>query len=113
MMGLEWADVDLVKRQLRIERAVWKGHVSSPKSGRLRYVPLTVRLAAALREHRPLRSNRVLCSADGSFLTQRLLQGLVARAARRAGLPNVGVHILRHTFCSHLAMRGAGARAIQ
>ena len=24
-----------------------------------------------------------------------------------------GVHILRHTFCSHLAMRGASARAIQ
>ena len=24
-----------------------------------------------------------------------------------------GFHILRHTFCSHLAMRGAPARAIQ
>ena len=24
-----------------------------------------------------------------------------------------GVHILRHTFCSHLAMRGAPVRAIQ
>jgi site-specific recombinase XerD len=24
-----------------------------------------------------------------------------------------GVHILRHTFCSHLAMRGTPARAIQ
>jgi len=23
------------------------------------------------------------------------------------------VHILRHTFCSHLAMRGAAVRAIQ
>jgi site-specific recombinase XerD len=45
--------------------------------------------------------------------TQRLLQGFVARAARRANLRNVGVHVLRHTFCSHLAMRGAGARAIQ
>jgi hypothetical protein len=28
-------------------------------------------------------------------------------------LSNYGVHILRHTFCSHLAMRGAPARAIQ
>ena len=24
-----------------------------------------------------------------------------------------GVHILRHTFCSHLSMRGAPAKAIQ
>ena len=33
-------------------------------------------------------------------------------AARRANV-KPGVHILRHTFCSHLAMRGAPARAIQ
>jgi len=26
---------------------------------------------------------------------------------------NNGPHMLRHTFCSHLAMRGAPARAIQ
>jgi len=37
----------------------------------------------------------------------------VRRAARRAHLVNTGIHILRHTFCSHLAMRGAPARAIQ
>ena len=30
-----------------------------------------------------------------------------------AGVQLHGVHILRHTFCSHLAMRGAPARAIQ
>ena len=35
------------------------------------------------------------------------------KAARRANLANGGVHVLRHTFCSHLAMRGAPARAIQ
>ena len=34
------------------------------------------------------------------------------RTARRANV-KPGVHILRHTFCSHLAMRGAPARAIQ
>ena len=32
---------------------------------------------------------------------------------KRAGLTKRGVHILRHTFCSHLAMKGAPARAIQ
>jgi hypothetical protein len=37
----------------------------------------------------------------------------VERAARRAGLGEKGVHRLRDTFCSHLAMRGAPARAIQ
>jgi integrase len=37
----------------------------------------------------------------------------VRRAVRRAQLTVSGVHRLRHTFCSHLAMRGAPARAIQ
>jgi site-specific recombinase XerD len=50
---------------------------------------------------------------DGEPLTQRLVQGYCLRTARRAGLAKAGVHILRHTFCSHLAMRGAPARAIQ
>ena len=35
------------------------------------------------------------------------------RAAQRTAGIEEGVHILRHTFCSHLAMRGAPARAIQ
>jgi site-specific recombinase XerD len=36
----------------------------------------------------------------------------VRYAAQRAKLPT-GVHILGHSFCSHLAMRGAPSRAIQ
>ena len=32
--------------------------------------------------------------------------------AKRAKVPN-GVHILRHTFCSHLAMQGAPMRGVQ
>ena len=113
MKALEWTDLDLNKRQLCIQRSDWEGHITVPKGGRLRYVPLTVRLAAALRDHRHLLSPRVLCQDDGSPLRQRLVQGYVRRAARRAQLLHGGVHILRHTFCSHLAMRGAPARAIQ
>src|SRR3954468_19488945 len=41
-----------------------------------------------------------------------MIQVLMRRSARRANV-KAGVHILRHTFCSHLAMRGAPARAIQ
>jgi site-specific recombinase XerD len=42
-----------------------------------------------------------------------LVQYRLKRATRRAGLADLGVHALRHTFCSHLAMRGAPARAVQ
>ncbi len=112
MMALEWSDVDLGKRQLRICQSEWKGHVTATKGGRLRHVPMTVRLARALRDHRHLRSPRVLVDG-GRTLSQKMVQDRVRWAARRAGLDRQGVHILRHTFCSHLAMRGAPARAIQ
>jgi integrase len=35
------------------------------------------------------------------------------RGAQRVAGIDQGVHILRHTFCSHLAMKGAPTRAIQ
>jgi site-specific recombinase XerD len=79
----------------------------------LRYVPMTIRLTNALSAHRHLRSDRVLCQDNGNSLTQKIVREHVRRAARRAQIANGGVHVLRHTFCSHLAMRGAPARAIQ
>jgi integrase len=112
MMALEWSDVDLTKRQLRVARSEWKGHVTVPKGGRLRYVPLTKRLTEALCQARHLRGARVLCDEGGHSLTQKVIQVIVRRAARRSNV-KPGVHILRHTFCSHLAMRDAPARAIQ
>jgi integrase len=118
MIALEWGDVDLVKRQLTVQRSTWRGHVTAPKSGRVRYVPLTRRLVDALREHRHLRSPRVLgpSDGDGSPLTWDVARDHVQRAVARARITKCGtsgIHRLRHTFCSHLAMRGAPARAIQ
>jgi integrase len=112
IMALEWDDVDLAKRQLTIERSDWKGHVTATKGGRVRFVPMTRRLEQALRNHRSLKRGRVLTQSDESPLTQKIVQDHVERAARLAGV-RAGVHRLRHTFCSHLAMKGASARAIQ
>jgi len=113
MVALTWGDIDLVKRQVCVQRSAWKGQLASPKGGRLRYIPLTTRLAMALRDHRHMRGPLVLYQPDGSPLTEGQVQGYVRRAAQKAGLFNNGPHMLRHTFCSHLAMRGAPARAIQ
>jgi len=112
MIALEWGDVDLAKRQLCVRRSDWNGQVGTPKGGRQRYVPLTRRLTAALVEHRHLRSTRVLCRDNGTPFTRQIVQGRMLLAARRANVRR-GVHILRHTFCSHLSMRGAPPKAIQ
>jgi hypothetical protein len=82
-----------------LARSEWKGHVTMPKGGRIRYVPLTRRLTETLRAARHLRGQRVLCDSEGKPLTQKVMQVMVRRVARRANV-RPGLHILRHTFCS-------------
>jgi integrase len=113
IVALEWADVDLVRRRLTVQHSDWRGHVTCPKGGRARVLPLTQRLVAALKAHRHLRSSRVLALPDGTPMHRDHVIKAIRGAERTAGLRQAGVHILRHTFCSHLAMKGAPVRAIQ
>jgi integrase len=112
IMALEWSDVDLAKRQLAVARSESKGHITATKGGRVRFVPMTARLTDALRQARSLKGRRVVCDKKGTPLTQKEVQVIMRRVGRKANV-KPGVHILRHTFCSHLAMRGAPAKAIQ
>jgi integrase len=112
IVALEWADVDLERRQIRVRHSDWCGQLTTPKNGRIRLVGMTERLASALRQHRHLRGRRVLCEDDATPLTRQRAWYLVRFAARRARV-RTGVHILRHTFCSHLVMRGAPMRCVQ
>jgi integrase len=112
-MALEWGDVDLVAGLLTVRRSSWKGVIGTPKSGKERKVPLTGRLMAALKAIKHLKSELVLCHQDGSPLTQSAIEAALRFGCKRAGLRSIGSHALRHTFCSHLAMRGAAPKAIQ
>jgi integrase len=114
MISLRAGDVDHGRGQLHVRRGDWNGIESLPKGGRGRIVDMTKRLAAALKAHRHLRSDRVLCEDGGSPITGRTIARWMRQATRRAGLAELeGPHILRHTFCSHLAMRGATVMAIK
>jgi integrase len=113
IVALEWTDVALGRRRLPVQRSDWQGHVTAPKGGRSRCLPLTRRLTAALKGIRHLRSPHVLCLPDGSPMRRDHVIKAIRGAERTAGLTQAGIHILRHTFCSHLAMKGAPARAIQ
>jgi len=114
IIALEWTDIDFRRSLLHVNRAEWEGHIGTPKGGRARTVNMTSRLAAALKAHRHLKGPRVLYSDDKSTADRDVLSSWIKRAERRAGLPITGrLHILRHTFCSRLAIRGATTKAIQ
>jgi integrase len=113
IIAISWGDVDLVAGVLTVRRSVWRGILGSPKSGRDRKIPMTARLVAALKALRHLRSARIFCHSDGSPFTQSAFEAALRYACKRAGLRSIGSHVLRHTFCSHLAMLGAAPKAIQ
>jgi integrase len=96
------------RRWIRVQRTTDDGTDEfAPKGGKFRTVPLTKRLARAL-DSVPvrLRDLHVFLDRHGEPLTRKMIRGHVNRAQRAAGLPETGDHILRHTFCSHLALRG-------
>jgi integrase len=108
------SDIDFRRNVLTVERSSWHGIIGTPKSGRSRQVELTERLAKAFKAVRHMRGDRVLYEGNEP-VTDTVLHRWMASAPRRAGLKVTGggLHILRHSFCSHLAMQGAPARAIQ
>jgi integrase len=126
IMALQWGDVDFTRRQLTIEQAAWRHSakyakanateqvsIAKPKGGKGRVVKMTDALFNALKAHRHLQGDHVL-SIDGALVPGHILRDWLEAAQRRAGLKVCGaLHKLRHTFCSHLAMRGATLTEIQ
>jgi integrase len=113
LRALRWEDVDLVRGRLRVVQNYVCGQFKAPKSGKPREVPLSGAARDALAGHRHTRGERVFCDGQGRPLTTGLMASQLERACRHAGLRVIGWHVLRHTFASHLVMRGVAIRAVQ
>jgi integrase len=113
LMALRWDDVDVVAGRLVVSRSVWKGKVGLPKNGRTREIPLSKDAVAAFKAARHLKGELVFSNADGTFFRKGQCKHPLWRACKRAGLRRIGWHVLRHTFASHLVMRGVAMKAVQ
>lgn len=111
--ALHWEHVDFERKKLRIVLNDFEGTLGTTKGDRPRDVPMTARLGTALRAVRHLRGQLVFADQDGHLRTEKAMTYALRKACRKAKLREIGWHTLRHTFCSHLAMLGAPARAIQ
>jgi integrase len=104
LINLQWGDIDFRRRILKVQRK----HDWEPKAGE-REVPLNDELVTLLRKRRSPKvekSDYIFTHEDGRKLGAKLRNTLVS-TARRAGIENLTkIHSLRHTFASHLVMKG-------
>ena len=116
LLGLQWKDVDLDSSTLRVNRSVYEGVVSPPKTnaGR-RTIRLSKLAKAALRQHRvdaATKSERisewVFPNANGTPIGHQNLHNRSWKPLLlKAGLPHsVRFHDLRHSCISLLLAKG-------
>jgi integrase len=120
LCGLQWGDIDLKAGRLLVKRNVHRGELDTPKGGRSREVPLNERVTKALQAWpKRLGSPWVFPQDDGDFMRnpQHAAAVAIGRNAALAGLQSdtrsIGWHTLRHTFASHLTMKGLPLRVLQ
>jgi integrase len=126
---LKWHDVNLDAGTLAIANtrvSTERGVVnSSPKSGRGRAVALDPGTRAALREHRkhqleerlawgPAYADEgyVFCSEDGVPYSPDYVTRAFRKAVKRAGLPRIRLHDLRHTWASLALVAGVNPKVV-
>jgi integrase len=120
LLGLKWGDVDWNGRRLWVRRSVGPdGRFQQPKTkGSVRAIALTATLLSALRLHHMAsgfkgEDDLIFPSERGTPLDGR---NVVSRqfepALRKAGLPRIRFHDLRHTFASLLIAQGEHPKLI-
>ena len=113
LLALQWGDFSKAERRIRVARTDWQGLTGSTKSGQARDVPLNQVALQTLTdlEFRP--RGLVFCGAGGTALRYRQANWAIEQIAKKVGEKKIGWHTLRHTFASHLVMRGVPLTAVQ
>jgi integrase len=89
-------------------------YLTETKSGKSRQIPINDRLAEVFKEVRrenQLKSPYVFADSKGRRYYE--VKRSFASACRKAGIEGFRFHDLRHTFASHLVMKGVSLKAVQ
>jgi integrase len=108
LRALRWRDVDFAADRIHVRRSATVGSnakIKTPKSGKVRSVPMVPQVAAALaglwrREHFTGDDDLVFGNEVGEVENDTLLRRRYFRALKSADLPPVRFHDLRHVFGS-------------
>jgi integrase len=117
LVALRWRDVDFTGQVIRVRGNYVAGGLTTPKSGKVRSVPLAPDVAAALAR---LASRELLTDQDdlvfpgqaGDYLDASAVRRRYLVALKHAGLRRLRLHDLRHTFGTRMIGR-ADIRRVQ
>jgi integrase len=112
LIALCWEDIDFRTGGITIRQAYAKGVLGSPKSNRIRLVPMSDMVRETLFRVRKY-EGLVFSEEQGNPLKQNICINKLRSICKKAGLRKIGWHTLRHTFASHLAQAGANLSAVQ
>ncbi len=103
LVALRWRDVDFAGSAIRVRGSYTNGHLTSPKSGKVRSVPMAPKVGESLarlaqREFFTGDDHLVFAGITGSYLDGSALSKRYRAALERAALRPLRFHDLRHTF---------------
>ena len=128
--AIRWKDIDLERALLRVEESVIPVHgelvFSPPKTKKgTRQVALDLGTVAVMRAHRARQSERrlalgpawvetgrVFTREDGTHLHPDVLSKRFEAWIRRAGLPRISFHGLRHTWATMALEKGIHTKVV-
>lgn len=105
LVALRWRDIDFLGQAIRVRANYSYGQLVTPKSGKVRSVPMVPEVASALarlgqREHFTADQNPVFAGPAGGHLDASALRRRYVAAVKQAGLRPLPFHSLRHYFGS-------------
>lgn len=113
LQGLRWQDINFENKSLTVRHS-WcsvKYALLAPKGNRTRTIPLSHDVVELLRRRKE--SEGLVFKVNGTVFQPVTLGKQLALACERAGLRKVTLHVLRHSYASHLAMKGVPIAVIQ
>jgi site-specific recombinase XerD len=102
LINLTWNNADIENRQITIQsNTSWR-----TKTGNVRVLPLNDKAVEILKRCKPSeKHNYVFVDEKGEQITRQHPRKILKRVIKRLGI--VGdIHKIRHTFASHLVMKG-------
>jgi integrase len=117
LLALHWREVDFTNATIRVRASYALGAVTTPKSGKVRAVPMAPDVAQALsrlgqREHWTGEGDLVFAGQAGGYLDGSALRRRYKAALAATGLRSLPFHDLRHTFGTRMIAK-ADVRRVQ